>query len=645
MPVFTLQSPDGRKIKIEAADEATAMRGAQEWSSSAPPKAKRGGLGGVVDEVGSTISGAVDKLKTDSAKQYKAGSLNLPEFASDAVNALTSPLTGAINAAVVKPAANALAAIPFQAYDKPTLKGPGAPLDKAQTRSMWEGAVNQGLSALGPKGPARTPKPPGVNALAEPLAAFERAGVRPSLASVQGGGAAKAANAIAENPIAGIRARNALRGTVEDVGASAERVAGKYGAATSKGAAGEAVQEGVRGFNDRFSSRSRGIYDKAFADIDAGQASAVKSAQGQAAIMTGSGSPKIAVVEPKVTAETLRGMGARVNSAPLSKIITDKRLAGIADALEAGGQDLRFGDLRDLRTWVREAQKDDALRQGMTQGGLKRLEGALTQDIMTNAERLGGPRAARKLKQADTFYRLGSQRIEGALQSFVGKSKIAPKAGESTFDTVLRAAGDKGGADTARLTALKKSLGREEWNDIAATTIDRMGKPTAGAAEQGDFSVNRFVTGYNGLSEEGRNLLFGTGELRQELDNLHRVAGMVKTVEKGANASNSGTAIQSIGTVGGLVNPATTVPTAGLLGGLSLAGEAMTNPKVVRWMAKLGTAQARSPTQLQATVAALGNAARSNVALLPLYQETTKLLMAPTAAKLAAEEQDPEQPR
>ena len=34
MAVFTLQSPDGRKIKIEAADEATAMRGAQEWYQS-----------------------------------------------------------------------------------------------------------------------------------------------------------------------------------------------------------------------------------------------------------------------------------------------------------------------------------------------------------------------------------------------------------------------------------------------------------------------------------------------------------------------------------------------------------------------------------------------------------------------------------
>lgn len=37
MAVFTIGTPDGRKLRIEAADEATAIRGAQEWSASNPP--------------------------------------------------------------------------------------------------------------------------------------------------------------------------------------------------------------------------------------------------------------------------------------------------------------------------------------------------------------------------------------------------------------------------------------------------------------------------------------------------------------------------------------------------------------------------------------------------------------------------------
>ena len=40
MPVYTIQTPEGRKLKIEAADEAAAMRGAREWSAQQGRKPK-----------------------------------------------------------------------------------------------------------------------------------------------------------------------------------------------------------------------------------------------------------------------------------------------------------------------------------------------------------------------------------------------------------------------------------------------------------------------------------------------------------------------------------------------------------------------------------------------------------------------------
>lgn len=36
MPVYTIEAPDGRKIKVEAADEATALKGAMEWAAKTP---------------------------------------------------------------------------------------------------------------------------------------------------------------------------------------------------------------------------------------------------------------------------------------------------------------------------------------------------------------------------------------------------------------------------------------------------------------------------------------------------------------------------------------------------------------------------------------------------------------------------------
>lgn len=39
MAVYTIGTPDGRKLRIEAADEATAIRGAQEWTAANPAQA------------------------------------------------------------------------------------------------------------------------------------------------------------------------------------------------------------------------------------------------------------------------------------------------------------------------------------------------------------------------------------------------------------------------------------------------------------------------------------------------------------------------------------------------------------------------------------------------------------------------------
>jgi hypothetical protein len=343
--------------------------------------------------------------------------------------------------------------------------------------------------------------------------------------------------------------------------------------------------------------------------------------------------PPDPVVNPVQSVSALRDMAGRVNSQKLSAMITDPRLKSIADALEGDASNVRFRDLRDLRTWVRNAQGDDTLRQGIDRAQLQRLEQSLTADIYANAEALGGAKAVRRLRQADQFYALGSQRINGALQKFVGARE--PKAGESTYDLVLRAASDKGGADTARLLALKKSLRPDEWGEVAATTIDRMGLPTAGAADQGPFSVNRFVTNYAGLSPEGKDLLFGKGALRQELDNLNEVATMQKGVERAANSSNTNVAAKAgamgAGSLFVITHPATWAPVGTAAAGLAITGEAMTNPAFVRWVARLG--KAKTPQQLNVLQRQLQAAAKANPALKPLALQVNKLGAGVTASQ------------
>jgi hypothetical protein len=78
MPVFTIGTPGGRKLTIDAPDEATAIKGAQEWDAANPAKsegyvdAARAGLGSAIGGVGETLKqygpeatqGVAEKLKS-----------------------------------------------------------------------------------------------------------------------------------------------------------------------------------------------------------------------------------------------------------------------------------------------------------------------------------------------------------------------------------------------------------------------------------------------------------------------------------------------------------------------------------------------------------------------------------------------------
>lgn len=678
-----IQAPDGGIVEfpddMRDADIARVMRktyGGPGIGDQAKPKPQQPApqpsrRRNILEQAWDATADAGSAFTAELGRQVSTGRGDVAPLAGKALETITAAPASVINNLVVKPSANILASIPAQAYGPTTIKGPGKPLNHGETVQMWEGAISGALSAAGP-GPkgVKVPRPVKVNPLAEPVAQFERAGVRPTYAAVKGGPASSVANAIAENPVAGIRTRAALDASIGDARLSAGRVAGKYGNAQERGAQGEAVQQGIRDFNERFSDRAGKLYDKAFLPIETaeGKAVAKASAENEAARAAAKADfearsaaaeadysakvdatrlqaeeqrsvsmgqsfiepelpprpvvdpspeplPQRPAVVPSQSTQALREITSKVNAPQLSNMITDGRMRSIAEALSNDGAEVRFTDLRALRTWVRNAQKDPTLRQGIAQGDLQRLEGALTTDIYNNAERLAGPQGRKNLERADRFYRIGSQRINGALQAFVGKGGAA--SGESAYDLIVRAASDKGGADAARLTALRKSLSDSDWGDVAATTVQRLGKPTASTATGvDDFSVNSFTTNYQAMSPRGRDLIFGTGEQRKELDNLVSVVERLKRVEKGANASKTGVSLQALGTVGGLANPATTVPTLTVLSGLGITGEMLTNPSVVRWLSRIGNA--KTPGAMARAVEQLKIAAAKNKALEPL---------------------------
>lgn len=687
------------------------------------PRAK-----GPVEHIGGVMAGAWDNLrsgvKADLAKAQEQARTGRPgslvdmapaRLAGDLGALMLSPVTGAIDWAVVDPAARALDQLPnpTKAEGGFSISARGAQSSPMTFRRMTDaeeheqnrGAVGDAMLGARP-GALRTPtpRPPAAksNPMIERVEAFDRAGVTPSVSTATGGkGSAMVTNTVAENPIAGAPTRARLRRNVDEVREGADRIAAGYGANRGAQIAGENVQRGIKSFArdtsigptrtgdparaTSFKAKADMLYDEAFAPIlraedranlqvmeqsgraeTASRTNNVNAAVSEALIAKGGAgaAPKPTVrvragsapsprpsVTPDQTIESLRAQAGRVNAPALAEIVTDPRVKRILGALESDPYSVRFEDLRALRTWVREAQRDPQLRQGMSQAGLQQMEGALTADIYTNAERLAGPKALRDLQRADDFYRAGSSRIQNALQAFDDAG-----SGEGAYARIIQAAGSGSTADVRKLASLKRSLGSEEWGDVAATTIKRLGQPTKGAMEGvptgEEFSIANFVSNYAAMSERGREIMFGsvggggsraTG-LKAELDNLVDVAGALKGVEKGANASKSAVAGQTLVTLGGGL---TNLPlTAQVLSGMAITGEMMTNPAAVRALVSLSRAAGQGRAALEARVVQLELQAQKQRQLLPVATAARQFLLeyqAPVAlARSAAEDEAPE---
>jgi len=316
-------------------------------------------------------------------------------------------------------------------------------------------------------------------------------------------------------------------------------------------------------------------------------------------------------------------------------------LVGVDEAAGAGGS---LRDLRHLRTRIRMAQTQPALGQTIDNAALQRLEAALTQDILDSAGDAAGA-----LRQADSFYRRGRQRIDGMLQQFSGGN-----AGEA-IPRILRLARERG--DSRTLAALRGAMREDEWRVVAASIVEHMGQPTpdaSGYAAQIGFSPSRFATAYRAMSPQARRILFGSRGgvsgprganmrmLADELDNLARVMQGLKSVEAGANFSNTATHLQTGGTAALAI--ANLPATLTLLATLGLLGEALTNPQFVRWLTSAPKAGGAGSRGMRQHLAQLGRLAARDPALAPVYSELLAREREAVEARRGAQRSPPPRP-
>lgn len=264
-----------------------------------------------------------------------------------------------------------------------------------------------------------------------------------------------------------------------------------------------------------------------------------------------------------------------------------RQLLAIQNDAAQGG--IPFQALRDVRSEIGRAMKD-SLTTSVKQTNLKRIWGALTEDLSAAAKSTSDE-AADRLTAADEAFRLwkvGSEELLDKLVKF--------DADEKAWKFIWNSSRDGGTA----LTKLRSHFTNEEWDTVAATFLNKLGRATpSGQNAAGDaFSVNTFLTQWNKLAPEAKETLFGGGryaDMAGDLSKLVDAMESLKGMEKLANTSNTGHVLIGYATLSTIMGALGTLASGDVTGGVAAAGASVagpyaaakliTSPAFVKWLA------------------------------------------------------------
>jgi hypothetical protein len=332
-------------------------------------------------------------------------------------------------------------------------------------------------------------------------------------------------------PLAGEPMRRAAEGTIAGLGSKADEVAQGLGSGTVQGAgdtARTAITNWITGESKTKVSKAYDAVDKL---VDPAIRTPLNATQGM-----------VATIAAERSNAALSGGG--------------KAAEFVLDAVQRPGG-LNYEGLKTLRTNVGEMLKGGILPEGVSQGELKRIYGALSDDLGTAVRNAGGPKAEAAWERANKYNSLVADRRE-QLAKIVGKDGDVPA--EKVFDALAARAGSTARADIEALAKARKSMAPDEWNEVASGVVGRLGRDA-----EGNFSPDRFVTAWGKMSAAGKSILFKSGgrsDLAQHLDDIATVSSRFKELQKYANPSGTGQQVGFTAAGAGLIaEPVTTIAT------------------------------------------------------------------------------------
>ena len=442
-----------------------------------------------------------------------------------------------------------------------------------RTPEMEEGAITRGarmvgLGALAPAfatAPARAMRgltPP--SQLERTARQFQQAGIEPRLPAITDApGVRMTAQGIGGVPMGGGPIKAGVDRTVGEYIDGLGRAALQYGTAQESREGGTAVIRGAQQWFDEWRDAGRAM-DRALEPRFGSQP-----------------------IELNAFYDALNAPLRQWNDPRLAEMFGNERLDQWRRVIADTEGAVSYNDLLNLRREIGDELAKPAIINDIDQSQLRRFYGALSQDLRDAARNID-PALERDVIRRNNYWSEGFDRIDTAL-----KEPLRPDATpERVFERIMQIGKEKGkSANTKELARLRRSMPAERWGDLASSVIARMATAPAGQqAAGGRFSPTTFLTNWNAMSPQAKNILFsGNPDGRRALDRLANVIGpQLNRLREYENVSRTGN-VQGMIALGG----------AGIFAGLPTAlsaaiganatGRVLMNPRFTTWLARTAT--------------------------------------------------------
>lgn len=225
------------------------------------------------------------------------------------------------------------------------------------------------------------------------------------------------------------------------------------------------------------------------------------------------------------------------NDPKIAKILRDPKMGALADAAETMGQNMDYKTIRSLRTLVGGKIKDRETIGDMSQGDLKKLYAALTDDMFDGAADFG-EEAFKAATDANDFYRAGSLVIEEVVEpNFMVAGKWA--TAKTAFDAIKKQVNDP---EKLRNIQASGVLEEGDFNQVGSAILEGVGEATkAGQNVAGDrLSPGRIIaqTDKSVIPAGSQDILFN-GSAKEIMTDMRVFGEAVQGVDGLVNRSNT----------------------------------------------------------------------------------------------------------